>query len=358
VYNMVHRLSDYFDFFIVTGDRDLGDEKPNPELSLDHWISFSTAQVMYVSSKNQKIKTFRKIIDEVHPDTIYLNSLFSFNFSLIPLWLKKRFPDIRFVLAPRGMLAKGAMEIKKKKKEVFIGIARIVRFYTGLVWHATHQGEKEDIEKVFGNNNPIHVAGNIATVPQYTFKNIMKLKHNGFQVKKFLFVSRFSRIKNVELLIQWFREFTPKYKGIKLKLIGTLEDEGYYRELKEQVDQCDHITMHLAMNPRDLAKYYAEAHFFCLPTRSENFGHVIIEALSYGCPVLISDRTPWRDLESKDIGWDLPLDQPNKFRERIEECIQMTEKEFLRKSEAASMFAHEFIFESGILKTYTKLLQP
>jgi glycosyltransferase involved in cell wall biosynthesis len=33
---------------------------------------------------------------------------------------------------------------------------------------------------------------------------------------------------------------------------------------------------------------------FVFPTRGENFGHVIIESLSVGTPVLLSDRTPWR----------------------------------------------------------------
>ena len=38
---------------------------------------------------------------------------------------------------------------------------------------------------------------------------------------------------------------------------------------------------------------------FFLPTLGENFGHVIFEALAAGCPILISDQTPWRNLEKR-----------------------------------------------------------
>jgi len=44
--------------------------------------------------------------------------------------------------------------------------------------------------------------------------------------------------------------------------------------------------------PERLADYDA----FIFPTLGENFGHVIIESLSAGCPVLCSDQTPWNDV--------------------------------------------------------------
>jgi glycosyltransferase involved in cell wall biosynthesis len=46
---------------------------------------------------------------------------------------------------------------------------------------------------------------------------------------------------------------------------------------------------------------------FFLPTLGENYGHVIVEALQAGLPILISDQTPWRDLKDRGIGLDLAL---------------------------------------------------
>jgi glycosyltransferase involved in cell wall biosynthesis len=44
-----------------------------------------------------------------------------------------------------------------------------------------------------------------------------------------------------------------------------------------------------------------------LPTYNENFGYVILEALLAGCPVILSDQPPWRDLEARQVGWTIPL---------------------------------------------------
>ncbi|WP_231118534.1 glycosyltransferase [Pasteurella multocida] len=52
---------------------------------------------------------------------------------------------------------------------------------------------------------------------------------------------------------------------------------------------------------------------FFVPTQGENYGHVFIEALSSGTPILLSDQTPWRNLKDKGIGWDIPLARKRLF---------------------------------------------
>ena len=53
---------------------------------------------------------------------------------------------------------------------------------------------------------------------------------------------------------------------------------------------------------------FSKYDLFILPSKSENYGHVIAESLAVGTPVLISDRTPWKNLEKRKLGWDLPID--------------------------------------------------
>ncbi len=54
-----------------------------------------------------------------------------------------------------------------------------------------------------------------------------------------------------------------------------------------------------------------------------------------GCPVLISDQTPWHDLEEKGVGWDLPLEHPELFRDVLQKCADMDNTEYVRWSERA-----------------------
>ncbi|MBN8497849.1 MAG: hypothetical protein J0M32_13465 [Candidatus Accumulibacter sp.] len=81
---------------------------------------------------------------------------------------------------------------------------------------------------------------------------------------------------------------------------------------------------------------------FFLPPFSENFGHAINEALSVGVPVLISDKTPWRNLQEKGMGWDLPLDNRRAFIEVIEVIEAMASA----KASGKALFRPMHIFNS------------
>jgi len=356
IYNLVSRFSDDYDFYIVTGDRDLGDEKPFIETEFNEWKDMNSFKVIYLTRDQQKLSKFKSFILEIDPSIIYLNSLFSFTFTLQPLWLKKKFPNIKFILAPRGMLGKGALELKKRKKEVFIGLARLIKLYGGIYWHATNEQEKKEIQQAFGKQDEVIIADNISTNPNIAFTDLKKLKESEFELKRFLFVSRIDRKKNVEKLVHWFIAASSRFENVKLDIIGSVEDQSYYNELLSLIINNENISISGAIHPSKLKEIYAKAHFFCLPTRHENYGHVIIEALSYGCPVIISQRTPWRGLQDLNIGWDLPLDKPEQFISVMEECIEMDKDRYLKMAESAYNFAQEHINREDITQAYRKLL--
>src|SRR5690606_35406238 len=73
-----------------------------------------------------------------------------------------------------------------------------------------------------------------------------------------------------------------------------------------------------SVEPARVTGLFSKYDSFLLPTRGENYGHVIAEALSVGTPVLISDQSPWRELQSDDLGWDLPLTEIAEFASTIE----------------------------------------
>ena len=75
-----------------------------------------------------------------------------------------------------------------------------------------------------------------------------------------------------------------------------------------------------------------------MPTLGENFGHVILEALCGGTPVLLSNQTPWLHLEEKGIGWDVPLDDAEGFKKNLQKCIDMDYGNYIIWSEAARKY--------------------
>jgi glycosyltransferase involved in cell wall biosynthesis len=113
---------------------------------------------------------------------------------------------------------------------------------------------------------------------------------------------------------------------VTFDIYGPLEDPAYWQECQDlisplppniNVKYCGTVPY---PNVRNVLSGYD---LFLLPTLGENFGHAISDALVAGCPVLISDQTPWRDLERLNVGWDLPLDQPAVLQEALQRCIDM-----------------------------------
>ena len=82
---------------------------------------------------------------------------------------------------------------------------------------------------------------------------------------------------------------------------------------------------------------------------------MILEALCAGCPVLISDQTPWRGLEGKDVGWDLPLDRPEMFRQVLQRCVDMNQGEYAKLSKRAREYGLRITKDDGTVEKNRQL---
>jgi glycosyltransferase involved in cell wall biosynthesis len=98
-----------------------------------------------------------------------------------------------------------------------------------------------------------------------------------------------------------------------------------------------------------------ERHVLALPTLGENFGHAIFEALGSGRPVLISDQTPWRNLQQHHAGWDLPLTDEKAFVQVLQEVAGMDDETFQEWSVGAWQYAKNFTDRSDLKEKYKEL---
>ena len=73
----------------------------------------------------------------------------------------------------------------------------------------------------------------------------------------------------------------------------------------------------------------------------ENYGHVIQEALSAGCPCILSDQTPWQDLEEKGVGFVYPLRDLSEFSKKVEQYARMNEQEWKNMIDNTQRYAIE-----------------
>ncbi len=92
-----------------------------------------------------------------------------------------------------------------------------------------------------------------------------------------------------------------------------------------------------------------------MPTTGENFGHAILESFMNSRPVVISDRTPWQNLSSKNIGYDIPLDCPADFSFSIDQLADMPLDQFNQMCIDSYMFAKHICENQEIKAKYKSM---
>ena len=134
-------------------------------------------------------------------------------------------------------------------------------------------------------------------------------------------------------------------KPMHLDIFGPIYDLSYWNKCLESISKLpDHIKVDYkgVLDSEEVPLTLSKYDFFVLLSEGENFGHAIIEAFSVGLPVLISDKTPWKDLESKSVGWDVDINSQSKIVDSFNKAIEMTDSNYQNWSLAAFEFALEF----------------
>lgn len=122
---------------------------------------------------------------------------------------------------------------------------------------------------------------------------------------------------------------------VEFDVIGPVDDRGYWSECLRKIAALPaNVTVrYRGTVPRErVLEVTGEYHFFVLPTLGENFGYAILEAMAAGCPVIISDRTPWRNTKEQGTGWSLPLEDFGLWRRVLQECVDMGPQEYEKLS--------------------------
>lgn len=336
-----------FDISVITSNLDLGEPLDLQNKDLNVWVAKDGYRVMYLDVAHQNKQFYQKLFKENIFDVVYFNSLFSVKFTMLPFWLLRNQP-LRRVLAPRGMLAKGALTIKPLKKTVFLEGFKLMNLHKKVVWHATAQNEANEIKAHFGENREVLLAPNLSALSQ---NRPVEKKKSINQISIF-FLSRIAIKKNLIGALDVLSKIKPDYK-IKFAIIGPIDDKAYWKKCLIKIKalpQNVEVNYKGAIPNHELPEYLKKEHVLFLPTYGENFGHVIMESWQNGCPVIISDQTPWTNLKTDRLGFDISLDNGKEFIEAIERFSSMSQEEYNLWSTSAFKFAKKFIENPEIVE--------
>lgn len=332
--NLTDYLGKEYNFKILTCDRDHGDTVPYPDIKVNDWNRVGNADVYYVASGGFAQKIIIGLSKSV--DLVYVCGCF--NDYAINTLIADKLGKIKVpvVVAAMGLFSPGALQIKTFKKKTFLKMLNLLGMFKHIYWSATSPMEAADIANTVNTDKDrIYIAEDLPRMVQKD--KITKNKRKGYV--RIVFLSRFTPKKNLKQAIEILQQVRCNTSFI---LYGPDEDQAYWKKCKaelKKLPQNVHWGWKGNIDSEKVVETLKQYDVFLFPTRGENFDHVIQEALSAGCPCIISNQTPWQDLESKGAGYVFPLDDNKPFIDAIERYADMSSDEFQNCVESAHQYA-------------------
>lgn len=256
----------------------------------------------------------------------------------------------RLCHTPHGIFLDVIMGTRSLRKTLFCRAADLAGLYRRVVHLAGSPGEARDIARH-------HIrAQQIAVVSQF----VASLPAPVRQAEKpagrlnIAFVGRITAQKNLLAAIAMIRALRVP---ATLRVFGEAADADYLARCNDAMRQgLGFGTIQFAgrVEPADLARALSQHDVLLHPTLGENFGHAIVEALHLGLPVLISDRSPWTDVEAARAGWALPLSDERGFVARLE-AIHAMGAEWAEWSRGAVAYARRTFDRTTTMQRYRSI---
>lgn len=342
---MVKALDNDFEFSIFCSGTDLDGSKL--KVQKDKWSGYNHSQVFYASKQFLNRVNIVKLLKDKKPSVIFINGIYSWYFNIIPLLFVK---GVRKIVSVRGMLHQGALSQKPFKKKAYLFFWKFFRIHHDCEFHATTLEEKQFIEKVFGERVKIWVAGNFPKILVY---QPPPAKQEGSLI--LISIALISPMKNYLLVLQGLKKCTH---NIDYLIYGPIKEAGYWKECELLIKEMPaniNVVYKGEILPDKIPEALREAHVFILPSKSENFGHALYEAMTAGKAVITSHFTPWNRLKENSAGINVSIDNPAEILSAINFFTVSNAQVIEKWSKAARVFALKSIDTNKIKNQYLQM---
>jgi glycosyltransferase involved in cell wall biosynthesis len=137
-----------------------------------------------------------------------------------------------------------------------------------------------------------------------------------------LFVGRLTAEKGTSVLIHAFARLKGRFPDAELVLVGDGPAKQSLQELAQSLGLCNQIRFVGWVPYDELAPFYVNARVVAVPSLHESYGRVIVEAMSFGRPVVASDTEGARELiRHEQTGFIVPTSDVAAMADRIEHLL-------------------------------------
>ena len=343
--NLVNSFNKEIAYRIHCGNTDL-DNKAILNIETDKWIKYNNCTEVFYHKKKGLQYFVNKWRSENNYNTLFIIGIYSLKYNIIPLLFSS---SNNIILSVRGMLHPGALSQKPFKKKIFLTFLKLISIQKRIAFHATDDAEKLFIQNIFGNKSKIHVAGNY---PKLINPNKIIYKEKG--LLKLITIALISPMKNHLLVLE---SLLLCQGEIEYHIIGAVKDQSYWQtclRIIEKMPSHIKVIIHGEVDPLNISTYLSEADVFIMPSKSENYGHAIIEALSGGKPVITSRHTPWNKLKENKAGLNVEVN-PIEIKNAIDFFVNQNNEEYHEYSKSTLDYSKNAINKEELDLQYKKM---
>ncbi len=239
------------------------------------------------------IDSLRKRISRF--DVVHISEVWSFSAAFASYYsIKFKKP---YIVSPRGSLYPYTFKKKIWKKLPYYHlVTKRILEKASLIQYVTEDEKAQSHSFLRLKNKPVVVPSGIdftefSALPE---KDELKSRFPFLKGKKvILFLSRINWIKGLDILVESFKELAGTRDDLHLLIAGEDLGDGYKEVVRSWVKEGgigNMVTFTGLLKGKDKLMAYTGSDIFVLPSYSENFGMVVIEAMACGIPVIISDK--------------------------------------------------------------------
>lgn len=337
---------------------------------LNEWVAYNDCAKVWYNSNANVLPVLQQEIKKQKPGHLFIIGIYDWQYNLKPLLFCR---GVKKIVSVRGMLHPGALSQKSFKKRIYLGFWKLLGLHKRVIFHATDAAEQQYIQAVFGGAAKVKIAAN--------FPGALPLQPVAGKEPgrlKLVSVALLSPMKNILLVLQalagmngagekneiLFPSFPDdsNHGGIYIEydIYGPVKDRRYWEECESLIKKLPPgiiVNYHGDIEPGKVAAALGAGHVFILPSKSENFGHSLYEALSAGRPVITSNNTPWIKLEAAKAGINVSPDDTASLQKAIALFAAMGQAELAAWSTAAGNYAGSAVDLNTIRSQYEEMFE-